>query len=189
MKFTDTTYSAATTSAAGLMSADDKTKLNGIASGAQVNSITGVKGDSESSYRTGNVNLTAANIGAAAASDVSVSANIPMSTFATGNGVVNIVTCLSCINKHGRHVTGFIMCRTYNTAPSATGNTRDNLFTIKSGYIPSSKVSAVTLRTLQPTTSDGWTTSYSVINTSGVVQGPLYLGSFTIIILLDYFTA
>ena len=31
---TDTTYSAATTSAAGLMSADDKTKLNGIATGA-----------------------------------------------------------------------------------------------------------------------------------------------------------
>jgi hypothetical protein len=37
-KFTDTTYSAATTSAAGLMSAEDKTKLNGIATGA--NKIT-----------------------------------------------------------------------------------------------------------------------------------------------------
>lgn len=36
-KFTDTTYSAATTSAAGLMSAADKTKLNGIATGAEVN--------------------------------------------------------------------------------------------------------------------------------------------------------
>ena len=34
---TDTTYSNATTSAAGLMSASDKTKLDGIASGAQVN--------------------------------------------------------------------------------------------------------------------------------------------------------
>lgn len=33
----DTTYSNATTSAAGLMSADDKTKLNGIATGAEVN--------------------------------------------------------------------------------------------------------------------------------------------------------
>lgn len=33
----NTTYSAATTSAAGLMSAADKTKLNGIASGAEVN--------------------------------------------------------------------------------------------------------------------------------------------------------
>lgn len=35
--FTDTTYSAATTEANGLMSSTDKTKLNGIASGAEVN--------------------------------------------------------------------------------------------------------------------------------------------------------
>lgn len=34
---TDTTYSNATTETAGLMSTDDKTKLNGIASGAEVN--------------------------------------------------------------------------------------------------------------------------------------------------------
>ena len=44
---TDTTYSDATTSASGLMSASDKTKLNGIASGAEVNqnafSTVGVK--------------------------------------------------------------------------------------------------------------------------------------------------
>ena len=45
-----------------------KTKLNGIATGAQVNTITGIKGNAEFSYRTGNVNLTAANIGAATAS-------------------------------------------------------------------------------------------------------------------------
>ena len=35
--FTDTTYENATTSAAGLMSSDDKTKLNGVAIGAEVN--------------------------------------------------------------------------------------------------------------------------------------------------------
>ena len=58
----------ATTSDAGLMSASDKTKLNGIETGAQVNTITGVKGNAESSYRTGKVNLTPANIGAAASS-------------------------------------------------------------------------------------------------------------------------
>lgn len=42
----------------------EKSKLSGIAAGAQVNTITGVKGDAESSYRTGDVNITAANIGA-----------------------------------------------------------------------------------------------------------------------------
>ena len=38
----DTTYSNATTSAAGLMSSDDKSKLNGVASGAQVNVIESI---------------------------------------------------------------------------------------------------------------------------------------------------
>ena len=41
----------------------ERTKLSGIAAGAQVNTITGVKGGSESTYRTGNVNITKANIG------------------------------------------------------------------------------------------------------------------------------
>ena len=57
------THSAATTSAAGFMSATDKAKLDGIEAGAQANTITGVKGNAESAYRTGQVNITAANIG------------------------------------------------------------------------------------------------------------------------------
>lgn len=56
----------ASQSANGLMSSADKTKLDGIASGAQVNTVTGVKGSVENAYRTGNVNLTPANIGAMA---------------------------------------------------------------------------------------------------------------------------
>ena len=60
---TNTTYGAVTQSANGLMSAADKKKLDGIAAGAQANTITGVKGGAESSYRIGQVNITAANIG------------------------------------------------------------------------------------------------------------------------------
>lgn len=60
-----TTDDMASTSADGLMSASDKRKLNGIAAGAQVNTITGVKGAAESSYRTGQVSLSATNVGAA----------------------------------------------------------------------------------------------------------------------------
>lgn len=41
----------------------EKTKLSGIAAGAQVNTITGVKGNAETAYRTGQVNITPANIG------------------------------------------------------------------------------------------------------------------------------
>ena len=56
----------ATQSRWGVMSTADKTKLDGIAAGAQVNSITGVKGSAESAYRTGQVSITAANVGAIA---------------------------------------------------------------------------------------------------------------------------
>ena len=90
----DTTYSNATTSAAGLMSAEDKAKLNSIAQGAQVNSITGVKGNAESTYRTGQVNITPANIGAANTSHASAE-----TTFGLGNqsayGHVKIIDSLS----------------------------------------------------------------------------------------------
>ena len=40
-----------------------KTKLEGIEAGAQVNTVTGVKGSSETDYRTGNVNITKSNVG------------------------------------------------------------------------------------------------------------------------------
>lgn len=40
-----------------------KTKLDGIQEGAQKNTVIGVKGNAEQSYRTGNVNITKDNIG------------------------------------------------------------------------------------------------------------------------------
>lgn len=46
-----------------LMTADEHTKLNGIEAGAQVNTVTGVKGNAENNYRTGEINISPANIG------------------------------------------------------------------------------------------------------------------------------
>lgn len=63
--FTDTTYSTATDSADGLMSSSDYTKLQGIEAGAEVNTITGVKGSAEADYRTGNVSISLSNLGVA----------------------------------------------------------------------------------------------------------------------------
>lgn len=40
-----------------------KAKVNGIETGAQVNTVTGVKGDAEGTYRTGNISITPANLG------------------------------------------------------------------------------------------------------------------------------
>jgi len=56
---TDTTYSNATTGAAGLMSAEDKTKLNGIASGATANTgtITSVKMNGSTIASSGEADL------------------------------------------------------------------------------------------------------------------------------------
>lgn len=55
----DTTYSDATTSASGLMSASDKTKLNGIETGATANTgtITGITMNGSSKGTSGVVNL------------------------------------------------------------------------------------------------------------------------------------
>ncbi|MDE6724678.1 MAG: hypothetical protein K2J79_03645, partial [Ruminiclostridium sp.] len=101
---TNTTYSAATQSAAGLMSADDKKKLDGVAAGANVNTVTGIKGDSENTYRIGNVNLTAANIGAAPSSHThsylplaggamtgSISSSLVTGTYLAGNQGIAII--------------------------------------------------------------------------------------------------
>ena len=58
-KFTDTTYNDATTTSSGLMSASDKTTIENLKNGA----VTGIKGNAETKYRTGNVNITAEDIG------------------------------------------------------------------------------------------------------------------------------
>lgn len=177
---------AATTSAPGLMTADDKTKLNGIASGAQVNSITGVKGNDESSYRTGNVNLTPANIGAAAASDVSVTGNIAATTFATFDGIVSEYGVVSCINKHGKHVTGFIVCLEFNSPVNP-----DSLaFTVNSRYRPSASTVPILFILNNPfnTIKTGCVSPGGYIKNSGYCYCPSVITEgFTI--LFDYFTA
>lgn len=72
-KFTDTTYGAATQSAAGLMSAADKKKLDGVATGANAYSLPaatssalgGVKIGSNITNSSGTISLTKANVVAA----------------------------------------------------------------------------------------------------------------------------
>ena len=61
--FTDTTYDNATTAQSGLMSDLDKIKLDGIEAGAQVNTVTGVKGAADANYSTGDVNIALSNLG------------------------------------------------------------------------------------------------------------------------------
>lgn len=78
----------------------EKTKLAGIAAGAQVNAVTGVKGVAESSYRTGNVNLTAANVGAAAATHSHSTQQLTRPTGLRGVGDVTLQTLISSVRAN-----------------------------------------------------------------------------------------
>ena len=82
--FTDTTYSAATTSDAGLMSAADKTKLDGIATGATANvgTITGIKMNGSSKGTSGVVDL-----GTVITSHQDISGKVSGPSSATNNAV------------------------------------------------------------------------------------------------------
>jgi hypothetical protein len=78
---------------------NEKTKLAGIEDGAQVNTVIGVKGDSETSYRTGNINITKANIGlenvdntADAEKRVSHAVTADSATKATQDASGNVIT-------------------------------------------------------------------------------------------------
>lgn len=62
--------SDATKTASGLMSAEDKAKLDDVSS-ISGTVVTGVKGNVEAEYRTGNVNITPDNIGALATNSIS----------------------------------------------------------------------------------------------------------------------
>ena len=62
-------------------------KSNGTATywGTDNNSMSGVKGDAESSYRTGNVNITAADLGAVAVAQGSENAGKFLKVNSSGN--------------------------------------------------------------------------------------------------------
>lgn len=96
---TDTTYSEATTSVAGLMSAADKTKLDGVAEGAQVNVIE--------SITVGGTTQTVTNkkvaLGAAAgkAVDTSITDKSTSTNLPTSKAVEDRINAHSGIDKVG----------------------------------------------------------------------------------------
>jgi len=191
MKFTDTTYSAATTSAAGLMSAADKTKLNGIATGANNYTHPTTAGNKHipSGGSSGQILVYGGSSGTASWGNDISTASIPVDTFATFNGaVVGIERPYDwCINKHGKHITGFANCRLHNPV-----TVDDLVFTINPGYRPSTLVGVLFILTNPYEATDlECGAAVGSINTSGSVKfadfNDYVAKSF--IILFDYFTA
>lgn len=82
-KFTDTTYNDATTTSSGLMSASDKTTIENLKNGA----VTGIKGNAETKYRTGNVNITAKDIGINVDSALSSTSTNPVQNKVVNNAL------------------------------------------------------------------------------------------------------
>lgn len=142
----------ATQSAAGLMSAADKAKLDGIASGAQVNTVTGIKGNAESSYRTGQVNITPANIGLG---NVNNTADADKSVkYATSAGSANSATTATSATTAGT-CTG--------NAATATKATQDSAGQqINSTYVKGISISG---KKVTITKGDGTTTTQTTQDT------------------------
>lgn len=140
----NTTYSVATASVNGLMAAADKSKLDSIAAGAQVNTLTGVKGNAESSYRVGNVNITPANIGLGSVNNTADSAKnvlsatklttartISLTGDATGgasfDGSANATIEVTVGDDSHDHSPGTLSCGTYSQAGGLDPLTRQSI--------------------------------------------------------------
>lgn len=68
---------------------EEKNKLQGVENGAQKNTVTGVKGNSETIYRTGNVNITKENIGLSNVDDVKQWSSNNHPTTLSGYGITD----------------------------------------------------------------------------------------------------
>lgn len=98
-----------------------KTYADGINVG-----VTGVKGDAESSYRTGNVNLTPANIGAAAATHNHSASDITSGTLGVARGGTGVSTLGAGVVYHSANGTGALSIATAANLVSAIGNSAVN---------------------------------------------------------------
>lgn len=108
----------ATTTSNGLMSFEDKTLLYNLSS----TSVTGVKGSAETEYRTGNINITAANIGLGSVNNTADSAK----TVAKANQLTTartIRTNLASTSTASFNGTADITPGVTGTLPIANGGT------------------------------------------------------------------
>lgn len=106
------TLDAHTTNTDIHFTAAERTKLSGIAAGAQVNTVTGVKGNSESTYRTGNINITKANIGLGSVDNTADSAKSVKYAASAGSA--------TSATKATQDASGNVITSTYETKTDAS---------------------------------------------------------------------
>ena len=118
---TDATVSSATGSVAGVLTASDKTKLDGIAAGAQVNTVSSVAG------KTGVVTLTKTDVGLGSVDDTSDAAK-SFAASQVASGTLDIAriptgTSGSTVSLGNHTHTGYLP--TKNGNPALTDSTND----------------------------------------------------------------
>lgn len=160
---TDTPTNA-TASTSGFMSSTDKAKLDGIAEGAQVNSVTGVKGDIETAYRTGNVNITKSNVGLGNVPNVTTNNQTPTYTEATTLATLSSGEYLSsAFGKIKKAITEFINHKNSTSNPHSVTKSQvglDNCDNTSDADKPISTATQAALNGKSPTSHRSTTTVY-----------------------------
>lgn len=145
---TNTTYSVATTSANGLMSSSDKTKLNGIATGAQVNNV--VVSTSTPTASTAEVWINPNG----QTTITNVANRVTALEADTGWQNLSLASGVSAIRARIRRKNGVVYCEIINL----TGWTKTNaVCTIPDGFRPDTSGADNSYRWAAPTTGANWT--------------------------------
>ncbi len=162
-----------------------KSKLDGIESGAQVNTVTGVKGNSETTYRTGNINITKSNIGLGSVvntgdSDTPISGGT--TKFTTGGAYTELAKKVDKVDGKGlfsgnyNDLTNKPSTVMYCTCSTASATALKELVKVNNcelaiGTIIGVKFSASNSANNVQFTLDGGTTKYSIYYNNSVYTG------------------
>lgn len=168
----DTTYSAATTSAAGLMSAADKTKLDGIETSADVTDTTNVvaaltAGTNITIAADGTISSTASGGGGSTASALAeqeFTATAGQTVFTVTGGITNADNVVVFLNGSRLFSTDVTVSDTADTVTLAAGATVGDLITVSEFGAAFGSQYSSTIFTVG--TSSEYNTSTKVLTTS-----------------------
>lgn len=181
---TNTTYSNATTSAAGLMSAADKAKLDGIAAGAKVGTVTsvatgaGLTGGTITGSGTVKANLRSETklTNDSAAATETAGRVYPVALDKTGYLAVNVPWVNTTYNDATASTHGLMTAAHYSKLEGITAGATNTTITATSPIIASASTGAVTLT--HATSGPSTTASTSKGETSN--KSPGFGGTFKV---------
>ena len=115
---------------------EDDSKLDTIEEGAQKNTVTGIKGDAETSYRIGNVNITKANIGLSNVANERQWSSSNHPTSISGYGITDAVNNTDFTTLKGRVDSAE---NDIDALQSDMSTAKSNITTIQNNYVPKTR--------------------------------------------------